>query len=48
MVLNSPVHRGKTRFLGIFDTVAAIGTPVNGFNPHSADTGDVNLALRPV
>ncbi len=38
---------GKTRFLGIFDTVAAIGTPVNGFNPHSADTGDVNLALRP-
>ncbi|MBW1253946.1 phospholipase effector Tle1 domain-containing protein [Pantoea allii] len=38
---------GKTRFLGIFDTVAAIGTPVNGLNPHSADTGDVNLALRP-
>lgn len=30
---------GKTRFLGIFDTVAAIGTPLNGFNPHSADTG---------
>ncbi|SQC93683.1 Uncharacterized conserved protein (DUF2235) [Cedecea neteri] len=30
---------GKTRFLGIFDTVAAIGTPVNGLNPHSADTG---------
>ncbi|MCS6037658.1 hypothetical protein LNQ52_24665 [Klebsiella pneumoniae subsp. pneumoniae] len=27
--------------------MAAIGTPVNGFNPHSADTGDVNLALRP-
>ncbi len=38
---------GKTRFLGIFDTVAAIGTPVNGLNPHSADTGEVNLALRP-
>ncbi|MFB5744848.1 phospholipase effector Tle1 domain-containing protein [Cedecea sp. S5-13] len=38
---------GKTRFLGIFDTVAAIGTPVNGLNPHSADTGDVNLLLRP-
>jgi len=38
---------GKTRFLGIFDTVAAIGTPVNGLNPHSADTGDVNIALRP-
>ena len=38
---------GKTRFLGIFDTVAAIGTPVNGLNPHSADTGDVNLILRP-
>jgi len=27
--------------------VAAIGTPVNGLNPHSADTGDVNIALRP-
>jgi len=38
---------GKTRFLGIFDTVAAIGTPVNGLNPHSADTGEVNLLLRP-
>ncbi len=38
---------GKTRFLGIFDTVAAIGTPVNGLNPHSADTGDVSLVLRP-
>ena len=38
---------GKTRFIGIFDTVAAIGTPVNGLNPHSADTGDVNLLLRP-
>ncbi len=37
---------GKTRFLGIFDTVAAIGTPVNGLNPHSADTGDVNIVLR--
>lgn len=38
---------GKTRFIGIFDTVAAIGTPENGFNPHTADTGDVNIALRP-
>jgi uncharacterized Zn-binding protein involved in type VI secretion len=38
---------GKTRFIGLFDTVAAIGTPVNGLNPHSADTGKVNLALRP-
>lgn len=38
---------GKTRFLGIFDTVAAIGTPANGLNPHSADTGEVNIALRP-
>lgn len=38
---------GKTRFIGIFDTVAAIGTPANGLNPHSADTGDVKLALRP-
>ncbi|NNS08631.1 DUF2235 domain-containing protein [Erwinia sp. JH02] len=38
---------GKTRFLGIFDTVAGIGSPVNGFNPHSADTGEVNIVLRP-
>ncbi|WP_455810595.1 phospholipase effector Tle1 domain-containing protein [Pseudomonas graminis] len=38
---------GKTRFLGIFDTVAGIGTPVNGFNPHSANTGEVNIVLRP-
>lgn len=38
---------GKTRFIGIFDTVAAIGTPTNGFNPHNADTGAVNIALRP-
>ncbi|MEW6485218.1 MAG: DUF2235 domain-containing protein [Pseudomonadota bacterium] len=38
---------GKTRFIGLFDTVAAIGTPANGLNPHSADTGDVNLSLRP-
>lgn len=38
---------GKTRFIGIFDTVAAIGTPTNGFNPHNADTGAVNISLRP-
>jgi hypothetical protein len=38
---------GKNRFIGIFDTVAAIGTPGNGLNPHSADTGDVKLTLRP-
>ncbi|WP_167863974.1 phospholipase effector Tle1 domain-containing protein [Erwinia rhapontici] len=38
---------GKTRFLGIFDTVAGVGTPINGFNPHSADTGEVNIVLRP-
>lgn len=38
---------GKTRFLGILDTVAAIATPVNGLNPHSAYTGDVNLILPP-
>jgi hypothetical protein len=38
---------GKTRFLGIFDTVAAIGSPANGLNPHSADTGEVNIVLRP-
>ncbi|MCU6284945.1 DUF2235 domain-containing protein, partial [Enterobacter cloacae] len=38
---------GKTRFLGIMDTVAAVGTLVNGLNPHSADTGSVNIRLRP-
>ncbi|CCP03317.1 hypothetical protein BN439_2262 [Erwinia amylovora Ea644] len=38
---------GKTRFIGIFDTVAAIGRPLNGLNPHNADTGDVNIVLRP-
>lgn len=38
---------GKIRFIGIFDTVAAIGTPTNGLNPHSADTGEVNIVLRP-
>jgi Uncharacterized alpha/beta hydrolase domain (DUF2235) len=38
---------GKNRFIGIFDSVAAIGTPINGFNPHSADTGSVNILLRP-
>ncbi|MBF7997516.1 T6SS phospholipase effector Tle1-like catalytic domain-containing protein [Rahnella laticis] len=38
---------GKTRFIGIFDTVAAIGTLVNGLNPHSADTGGLKLTLRP-
>ncbi|WP_300002206.1 DUF2235 domain-containing protein [uncultured Cedecea sp.] len=43
----SGIPGGKTRFLGIFDTVAAIGTPTNGLNPHSADTGDVNIVLRP-
>ena len=38
---------GKIRFIGIFDSVAAIGTPLNGLNPHSANTGEVNLVLRP-
>lgn len=38
---------GKIRFIGIFDTVAAIGTPLNGLNPHNANTGNVNLVLRP-
>lgn len=37
----------KIRFIGIFDTVAAIGTSTNGLNPHSADTGSVQLYLRP-
>ena len=38
---------GKTRFIGIFDTVTAIGELVNGFNPHSANTLDVNIQLPP-
>lgn len=38
---------GKIRFIGIFDTVTAVGTPLNGLNPHSADTGEVNIVLRP-
>lgn len=38
---------GTIRFIGLFDTVAAIGTPLNGLNPHSADTGDVRLNLSP-
>lgn len=38
---------GKTRFLGIMDTVAAVGTLANGLNPHSADTGNVDIRLRP-
>lgn len=38
---------GKIRFIGIFDTVAAIGTPLNGLSPHNANTGNVNLVLRP-
>lgn len=38
---------GKVRFIGIMDSVAAIGTPTNGLNPHSADTGEVNIQLRP-
>jgi type VI secretion system Hcp family effector len=37
----------KTRFLGIMDTVAAVGTVANGLNPHSADTGNVDIRLRP-
>ncbi|KNC95090.1 PAAR domain-containing protein [Trabulsiella odontotermitis] len=38
---------GKIRFIGIFDTVAAIGTPANGLNPHTADTGEVKIKLHP-
>ncbi|MGK3225144.1 type VI secretion system tube protein TssD [Enterobacter soli] len=38
---------GNTRFLGIMDTVAAVGTLANGLNPHSADTGNVDIRLRP-
>ena len=46
-VAYSGAPAGKTRFIGIFDTVAAIGTPQNGLNPHTANTGDVNIVLRP-
>jgi hypothetical protein len=38
---------GRNRFLGIMDTVAAVGTVMNGLNPHSANTGNVNTRLRP-
>ncbi|MDC9595099.1 phospholipase effector Tle1 domain-containing protein [Xenorhabdus sp. IM139775] len=44
--LNNPhCPTGTTRFLGIFDTVAAIGTVGNGLNPHNADTGDIDIRL---
>ena len=43
----SGASSGKTRFLGIMDTVAAVGTVANGLNPHNADTGNVNIRLRP-
>jgi hypothetical protein len=35
---------GTIRFIGLFDTVAAIGLPMNG---HTTDTGEVALILRP-
>ena len=38
---------GKIRFLGLFDTVAAMGTPCNGLNIHSGNTGEVELYLSP-
>jgi hypothetical protein len=38
---------GRTRFIGIFDTVTAIGTLNNGMDPHGAETGDINIILRP-
>lgn len=38
---------GINRFLGIIDTVEAVGTLANGLNPHSADTGSINIRLRP-
>lgn len=37
----------RCRFIGLFDTVAAIATLANGMDPHCADSGEVNLALRP-
>ncbi|WP_237385549.1 T6SS phospholipase effector Tle1-like catalytic domain-containing protein [Xenorhabdus sp. Sc-CR9] len=42
---NTRYPTGTTRFLGIFDTVAAIGTLGNGLNPHNADTGDIDIRL---
>lgn len=37
----------EVRFIGIFDTVAAIGTLMNGLKVNNGDTGSVNLELRP-
>lgn len=39
----SPV--GKNRFIGLFDTVAAVGTLGDGFSPHDNNNGDVELNL---
>lgn len=39
--------RIQTRFIGLFDTVAAMATLGNGMDPHSPDCGELNLALRP-
>lgn len=39
--------RIRCRFIGLFDTVAAIATLANGMDPHGPDTGEVNLVLRP-
>lgn len=36
---------GETRFLGLFDTVAAIGTLADGLNPHDSNNADVKLQL---
>ncbi|WP_312817417.1 type VI secretion system tube protein TssD [Atlantibacter subterraneus] len=36
---------GEVRFLGIFDTVAAVGGVEDGFNPHDSNNPGVRLAL---
>lgn len=36
---------GKCRFIGLFDTVAAVGTLSDGFSPHDSKNGDVELNL---
>ena len=51
-ILNENNYKGSTalpidkcRFLGLFDTVAAIGTISDGFSPHDNKNGSVDLYL---
>ncbi|EAA7383432.1 type VI secretion system tube protein Hcp [Salmonella enterica subsp. houtenae] len=38
---------GEVRFLGIFDTVTAVGGVMDGFDPHDSNNLQVKLALPP-